>query len=188
MPNMQNYSMPPASSGGMNGRQMMNGTANEWFGEVNTSGMNAAQDRNMPQTLQNERYRSPAGDSNSMGGLGSQAMQNGGTLDMTNNLPAEVVEAPVSRDEAFFGSLKAMLIQNKGNFIVATFLVGTQNTISWEGILYEVGNDYMTIYQEGRDRYIVCDIYSLKYMEFYDTRRREMCEAMLRESGWRGNS
>ena len=107
-------------------------------------------------------------------------------LDMTNNLPSEVVEAPTSREEALLGSLKAALIRNKGNFIVATFLIGTQNTVSWEGILYEVGNDYVTIYQEGRDRYIVCDMYSLKYMEFYDTRRRELCDAILRERGWQG--
>ena len=35
----------------------------------------------------------------------------------------------------------------------------------------------------GRDRYIVTDIYALKYIEFYDTRRREQCEAMLKQNG-----
>ena len=67
---------------------------------------------------------------------------------------------------------------------MASFLVGTQNLVTWEGILYEVGNDYVTIYQQGRDRYIVGDIYSLKVMEFYDIERREACEEMLRQSGW----
>ena len=71
-------------------------------------------------------------------------------------------------------------------FVVATFLVGTQSTTSWEGILYDVGNDYMTIYQEGRDRYIVSDIYSLKFIEFYDTRCRDICDEVLR-SGWMPN-
>ena len=66
---------------------------------------------------------------------------------------------------------------------VATFLIGTQGTVSWEGVLFDVGNDYVTIYQEPRDRYIVCDIYSLKYMEFYDTRRRELCNELLRREG-----
>ena len=69
---------------------------------------------------------------------------------------------------------------------MATFLIGTQGTVTWEGVLYEVGNDFVTIYQEGRDRYIVCDIYSLKYMEFYDTRRRELCDAMLQQRPWQG--
>ena len=27
------------------------------------------------------------------------------------------------------------------------------------------------------------DIYALKYIEFYDTRRREQCEAMLKQNG-----
>jgi len=105
-------------------------------------------------------------------------------LSMQNNLPTEVIESPTTMNEAYLGSLKAMLLRNKGNYIVATFLVGTQNTVSWEGVLYDVGNDYVTIYQQGRDRYIVSDIYSLRYMEFYDTQRRELCDRLLqRQNG-----
>ena len=59
----------------------------------------------------------------------------------------------------------------------------TWSSTSWEGVLYEVGNDFVTIYQPGRDRYIVCDIYSLKYIEFYDTQRRELCDRLIMESG-----
>ena len=112
--------------------------------------------------------------------LGREPM---GTLDLRNNLPSEVITDPISVEEAYRGSLKAMLQKYVGNYVVATFLVGTQNTTSWEGILYDVGNDYMTIYQEGRDRYIVSDIYSLKFIEFYDTRCRDICDQVLR-SGW----
>ena len=104
-------------------------------------------------------------------------------LDMQNNLPDTVVNSPSNVQEAYMGTLKATLRQNKGAYMVGTFLVGTQNTVSFEGILYEVGNDYVTIYQPGRDRYIVCDIYSLRYMEFYDTRRRERCDELLRQQG-----
>ena len=130
-------------------------------------------------------------------GMGMQnAMQNGmwnganmpmrQNLDMQNTVNDETIESPLSVSEAYRGSLKAMLLRNRGNYVVATFLIGTQNTVAFEGVLYEVGNDFVTIYQEGRDRYIVVDMYSLKYMEFYDTRRREMCEAILQENGtWR---
>ena len=96
-------------------------------------------------------------------------------LEMQNNVPSEVITSPTTVNEAY--------IRNKGNYIVATFLIGVQNTVSWEGILYDVGNDYVTIYQEPRDRYIVCDIYSLKYMEFYDIRRRELCNQLLSQQG-----
>jgi hypothetical protein len=110
------------------------------------------------------------------------------TLNLKNNLPSEVIESPTTTDEAYRGSMKAMLGRNIGNYIVATFLIGTQGTISWEGVLYEVGNDYIIIYQQSRDRYIVGDIYSLKYVEFYDTRRREMCETILQQNGWKDNN
>ena len=109
-------------------------------------------------------------------------------LNMNNLLPSEVIESPTTMNEAYLGSLKSMLLRNKGNYIVATFLVGTQGTVSWEGILYEVGNDYVTIYQPGRDRYIVSDMYSLRYMEFYDIQRRELCNQLLRERGWQTSS
>lgn len=109
-------------------------------------------------------------------------------LDMKNDLPAEVIDAPTTVGEAEAGSWKAMLRQNLGNFVVATFLIGTQGTVAWEGVLYDVGNNYLTIYQAGRDRYIVCDIYSLKYIEFYDTSRRQMCDELLRQQrGWQPN-
>jgi hypothetical protein len=108
----------------------------------------------------------------------------GVTLDMRNRLPTEVIEAPISVEEVRLGSLKAMLAKNVGNYIVASFLVGTQNMVSWEGILYDVGNDYLTIYQASRDRYIVTDYYSLKFIEFFDVERRERCNAILQEEEW----
>lgn len=109
-----------------------------------------------------------------------------GRLDLRNGLPAEMITDPVSTEEVYRGSLKAMLLRYVGTYVVATFLVGTQNTVSWEGVLYDVGNDYMTIYQEGRDRYIVSDIYSLKFIEFYDTCCREICDEYLRSGGSAG--
>lgn len=114
---------------------------------------------------------------------GSSAPQDGTHTDFRNHLPSEVINSPISVEEAYRGSLKAMLAKYIGTYVVASFLVGTQNTVSWEGVLYDVGNDYVTIYQAGRDRYIVSDIYSLKFIEFYDTRRREMCDRLM-QSNW----
>ena len=114
---------------------------------------------------------------------GGQMMPMGNMPGIRTNLPEDVIQNPLSVEEAHNGSIKAMLARNEGNYVVATFLVGTQGTVSWEGILYDVGNDFITIYQPGRERYIVTDIYALKYIEFYDTRRREQCEAMLKQNG-----
>ncbi|MEG1594707.1 MAG: hypothetical protein RR350_09855, partial [Oscillibacter sp.] len=96
-----------------------------------------------------------------------------GQLQMKNHMPKEMIEAPVTAEEAYRGSLKGLLNQNMGNFIVATFLVGTQGTTTWEGVLFDVGNDYLTIFQEIRNRYIVGDIYALKFIEFYDLSGRK---------------
>lgn len=120
---------------------------------------------------------------------GGQMFQNNGDLNMRRTgLPDEVIQSPTTVDEAYRGSLKAMLARYIGSYVVATFLVGTQGTVSWEGTLFDVGNDFVTIYQRPRDRYIVCDIYSLKYIEFYDTRRRELCEALIQQNGWQNNN
>ena len=106
-----------------------------------------------------------------------------GTLDLETHQPIEVIESPTSTSEAFLGSMKAMLLRNRGSFVTATFLIGTQGTTTWEGILHDVGNDHIIIFQPGRQRYIACDIYSLKYIEFYDTRERDACAQLLRQSG-----
>lgn len=108
---------------------------------------------------------------------------NSSGLNMQNNLSSEVVESPTTLAESYKGSMNAMLSQNIGNYVVVTFLVGTQGLVNWEGILYEVGNNYLTIYQESRDRYIVADIYSVKFVEFYDTQRRKLCDSLIQQ-GW----
>ncbi len=114
---------------------------------------------------------------------GTPLPEDGTGTDFRNHLPSEVINSPISVEEAYRGSLKAMLAKYIGTYVVASFLVGTQSTVSWEGVLYDVGNDYVTIYQAGRDRYIVSDIYSLKFIEFYDTRRRELSDRIM-ESNW----
>ena len=166
--------------------QTMGQTASmDWSGEIT-----------YPEQVQSMPGGMPAGGMRPMGTvMGPAAQMNGGTMsqmgggmstsgtprlsDMRSGLPAEVIESPTTTQEAYLGSLKAMLSRYVGSYIVATFLVGTQSTVSWEGTLFDVGNDYLTIYQEPRDRYIVSDYYSLKFIEFYDTERRRRCEEML---------
>lgn len=162
----------------------------DWSGEITrpgqmhpaSAGMTAGGMRPMGTVM------GPAGQMNGeAAGAVSGEMSVSGTprlSDMRSGLPAEVIESPTTTQEAYLGSLKAMLSRYVGSYIVATFLVGTQSTVSWEGTLFDVGNDYLTIYQEPRDRYIVSDYYSLKFIEFYDTERRRRCEEML-GNNWR---
>ena len=171
--NMPDAGMGGAAESGMSGMETRNGERNRMRDGMGSmqNGMNGMWNEDM------------SGMQSGMSGMG-QPSRPGGTLDMRNDLPDDVIESPTTNAEVYAGSTKAMLRRNLGNYVVATFLVGTQNTVSWEGILYDVGNDYVTIYQPGRDRYIVNDIYSLRYTEFYDVRRRQLCDRLMREQGW----
>ncbi|MDO4314778.1 MAG: hypothetical protein Q4C45_03305 [Oscillospiraceae bacterium] len=179
--------MPGDLSAGMGGtpRSMMGGTAGTPGGMMN----------GMPGEMMNG---TPGGMMGASGGMmarngrmfpmnGEMSQQGGGLNMQRTGLPDEVIEAPTTVDEAYRGSLKAMLNRYIGSYVVATFLLGTQGTVAWEGTLFDVGNDFVTIYQEPRDRYIVSDLYSLKYIEFYDTKRRELCEALIQQNGWQNN-
>ena len=143
----------------------------------NNSGMNNNNNNNNGNNNMN-------GMSNGNSGMNNNGMNNGGYMDaigpdIDNNLPPDMIEDPTTLEEVYRGSMKALLMRNIGNYVVATFLIGTQGTVSWEGVLYDVGNDYLAIYQTGRDQYIVSDLYSLKYVEFYDTQRRVLCDELI---------
>ena len=62
------------------------------------------------------------------------------------------------------------LADNLGYYVEIDFLIGTQNIVTRGGILYAVGNNYVTLYQDLEDRYVVCDLYSIKFVTFYNTR------------------
>ena len=155
MQRFNTYQTAPVPSGG-----------SDWQAEINGGGQTEARSVGDARS-----WQSPEG-SEYVTLPGGQMMPMGNMPGMRTDLPEETIQNPLSVEEAHKGSIKGMLARNEGSYVVATFLVGTQGTVTWEGILYDVGNDFITIYQPGRERYIVTDIYALKYVEFYDTRRR----------------
>ena len=92
-----------------------------------------------------------------------------GGLDFSTGLTQDALESPMTTQEAYQGSIKGLLGQNLGHYVVATFLVGTQSPISWEGILHSIGNNYLVIFQPDQGRYITGDLYALKFVEFSDS-------------------
>lgn len=91
--------------------------------------------------------------------------------------------SPTTNAEAYQGSLKSLLSRNVGYFIVATFLIGSEDTVVWQGILHTVGNDYLVIYQPDYNRYISADLYSLKFVEFHNTQSIPYFAGMNQWSG-----
>ena len=65
------------------------------------------------------------------------------------------------------GSLQQILSDNLGAYVSCEFLVGLQAMIKKEGILYSVGRSYLTLYEETTQTFMVCDIFSLKFITFY---------------------
>ena len=94
-----------------------------------------------------------------------QATENA-TPTMRHGLSEEVIGNPISAEEAYQGSMQGMLSQEIGSYIAATFLAGTGQMVRWEGQLYEVGNNYIVIYQPEQSRFVVGDTNSLRFVEF----------------------
>lgn len=80
----------------------------------------------------------------------------------------ETTEDPAGRRDVTNSSIRGLLARNLGYYVVASFLMGTQQAIQWEGILASVGNDYLVIYQPDQNRFVSGDIYSLKFVEFHE--------------------
>ncbi|MEE0060154.1 MAG: hypothetical protein UE295_04930 [Acutalibacteraceae bacterium] len=65
------------------------------------------------------------------------------------------------------GSMQKILSDNIGEYVVAEFLIGTDRMTRKQGILYFVGTSFVTLYDDVHNNYIVCDIFSIKFVYFY---------------------
>lgn len=74
---------------------------------------------------------------------------------------------PTFDSEEMIGSMQRILAQNVGEFVVISFLIGTEEIIRKQGILYYVGRSFLTLYDDQTHNFIVCDIFSVKFVYFY---------------------
>lgn len=96
----------------------------------------------------------------------------------------ETVETPTVTRDVTNSSIRGLLARNLGYYIVASFLMGTQQAIQWEGILASVGNDYLVIYQPDQNRFVSGDIYALKFVEFHED--QSACAGYRRRDAFQG--
>lgn len=68
---------------------------------------------------------------------------------------------------AMQGSLQQFLADNLGEYVVVEFLIGTQSITRKQGVLYSVGRSVLTLYEETSQTFVVCDIFSVKFVTFY---------------------
>ncbi|MEG1858006.1 MAG: hypothetical protein RR216_04645, partial [Pseudoflavonifractor sp.] len=69
--------------------------------------------------------------------------------------------------EAMQGSLQQLLSKNLGEYVVVEFLIGTRDMTSKQGILYGVGRSTITLFEEPDQTFVVCDLFSIKFVTFY---------------------
>ena len=115
-------------------------------------------------------------------GISSRAAQ---SLRMTNPLSMSATHTPSNSEEAYQASLRSLLNRNVGYFIAATFLIGPNQPVTWQGILHTVGSDYIVLYQPDYERYISGDLYSLKFVQFHNVKGVPYCAA---SQSWQGHA
>lgn len=65
------------------------------------------------------------------------------------------------------GSMQMILASNIGEYVVVEFLIGTERLMRKQGLLYHVGTSYITLYDDRNNLFIVCDIFSIKFVYFF---------------------
>lgn len=91
-----------------------------------------------------------------------QGADGGRELDNFYHPPQENFDSEEMR-----GSMQMILSQNIGQFVVIEFLIGTQQIVRKQGMLYFVGRSFVTLYDEAANNFIICDIFSVKFVYFY---------------------
>lgn len=84
------------------------------------------------------------------------------TMDNFNTPPQ-----PSFDTEEMRGSMQAILSDNIGQYVVIEFLIGTEQMMRKQGLLYFVGRSFVTLYDEAVNNFIICDIFSIKFVYFY---------------------
>ncbi|MBQ7034636.1 MAG: hypothetical protein IJN34_02745 [Clostridia bacterium] len=80
--------------------------------------------------------------------------------------PAEDSNQDYSQSPAYPGSWQQVLRNNEGQYCVIDFLIGTDNLVQQEGVLYDVGVSFIVLFEPRTGNYIVCDLYSIKFVTF----------------------
>lgn len=71
---------------------------------------------------------------------------------------------------SFQGSMQQVLQENVGKYVIVEFLIGTNGLTSRQGMLYYVGTQFLVLLDEFESRFVVCDIFSVKFVTFLEGR------------------
>ena len=70
--------------------------------------------------------------------------------------------------DAYQGSIQQIMRDNIGQYMDVEFLIGTGGLTTRSGQLTNVGVSYIVLYDRSKDRYMICDLYSIKFVTIYN--------------------
>lgn len=90
-----------------------------------------------------------------------QGSGNQQVFDVEAKQPAWVIPKDSDNSNYLQDYLKSII----GRFVNVDFLIGNDSLISKEGILKEVGTDYIVLEMVQSNELLLCDIYSVKFVQ-----------------------
>ncbi|MCT4596946.1 MAG: hypothetical protein N4A50_03580 [Vallitalea sp.] len=86
--------------------------------------------------------------------------------------PTPPTTQPISPVMQGTGYSQGWLIKQIGKYIKVEFLIGTSMLIDREGILTEVGINYIVLKESGTKDDLMCDMYSIKFVRVFDDQNK----------------
>lgn len=148
-------------------RRNMNNTVNG--GMSNSNGGNNSQNT---QTVTPADGNMNSTNNNGTNGANSPSAVNSDNLSWLEEQIKQHPEFRTPQQQSFDteemeGSIQRILAENIGNYVVVEFLIGTERISRKQGYLYHVGTSYITLYDDDNENFILCDIFSVKFVYFY---------------------
>ena len=69
------------------------------------------------------------------------------------------------------GTIQEIIAYSVGSYAVVEFLIGTQNIVRKEGVITAVGVSWLLLYDQASGTSVVCDMYSVKFVTYFDPGR-----------------
>lgn len=101
-----------------------------------------------------------------------------GDAQLNLSTPGDTISTPGEDDAGLLdspglqGSFQQILAENLGHYVQIDFLVGVETLVRRSGIIYAVGRSFVVLYDETNQNFVMCDVFSAKFVAFFARRPR----------------
>ena len=90
---------------------------------------------------------------------------------------------PNNTEEFYTESFAEALTRAIGYFCICEFVTGTNGLVEKSGIIYAVGNNFITLENPNKKQFTICDMFSLKFATVFDSMTGQDMLANARANG-----